>query len=64
MLNSVIRLSIKMNFTQIGQQVWNAQAEAHLRPEVKHGFHSPIFKKAHNNSTALRASLLRRILTF
>ena len=25
-----------MNFTQIGQQCCTAQAEAHLRPEVKH----------------------------
>jgi hypothetical protein len=33
-------------------------------PRSKARFHSPIFTKTHNNSTALRASLLRRIFNF
>jgi hypothetical protein len=39
MLNSVTCSSRVLNFSQIGQYVWKAAAEANLRSYVKYGSH-------------------------
>ena len=44
-----------MNFTQVGQKMSGAQAEAHLRPDVKLGFHSLSLNKPSSFHTHLTA---------